>query len=103
MDTYGEPPASVSLPGIPPRVLCYSKVVMAKRKSDKWFKKVRGSYLPCSWQGWLTYIPFIGYMVLSYYVVYQHNENSVVDIIIGVFPQWIAATVIMTWLAQRKS
>jgi hypothetical protein len=72
------------------------------KRTEKWFIKKRGSYLPSSWQGWLTYIPFIGYLVASYIVV-NRNTSSISNVAFSLVPQWVVATVIMTWIAQRKS
>jgi hypothetical protein len=71
-------------------------------KPKKWFIKKRGSYIPCSWQGWLTYIPFIAYLITSF-VAANRQSNSVANILYDTIPQWVAAAVIMTWVAQRKS
>ncbi len=76
--------------------------LMTKRKSNKWFVKVRGSYLPNSWQGWLLYIPFVAYLI-TVFIVVDRNSHSVSDTLYGIFPQWIAAAVVMTWIASKKS
>lgn len=74
---------------------------MSKQK-NKWFKKIRGSYLPISWQGWLSYVPFVAYLVFVF-VAINRNSNSVSDTLYGIFPQWVAAGVVMTWIANKKS
>jgi hypothetical protein len=71
-------------------------------KSKKWFIKKRGSYLPRAWQGWLLYIPFIGYLI-STFILFNRQSNSVSAVLYGIVPQWVAATVILTWIAQQKS
>jgi hypothetical protein len=73
-----------------------------KQKQQIWFTKVRGSYLPCSRQGWLTYIPFVSYLLASYIVVLK-QATSIGAIVFGILPQWVAAAVIMTWIASNKS
>ncbi len=72
------------------------------KKTDVWFKKVRGSYLPDSWQGWLTYVPFIGYLVISVFVAYYHS-TSYGEMLFLIFPQWVATAVVMQWIADHKS
>lgn len=67
-----------------------------------WFVKTRGSYLPSSWQGWLLYVPFIGYLVLSYLSAFRQSDN-LINFILFLMPQWVAATVVMTWIATVKS
>jgi hypothetical protein len=73
-----------------------------KRLNKKWFVKVRGSYLPNSWQGWLAYVPFIAYL-LTVFIAVDRNSHSVSDTLYGIFPQWVAAAVVMTWVAANKS
>jgi hypothetical protein len=71
-------------------------------KKNIWFIKKRGSYLPCSIQGWITYIPYIGYLVSSAIIVNIHT-GTVVDLLYGIVPQWVAATVVLTWIAGKRS
>ena len=73
-----------------------------KAKKGAWFVKVRGSYLPVSWQGWLTYIPFTIFLV-TVLVAAVRTQHSVSDALYMIFPEWVAAAVVMTWLAARKS
>jgi hypothetical protein len=80
---------------------------MKKRKSPKlrkgaWFYQVRGSYLPATTEGWLTYIPFIAYLIWPVFYVSNRNLDLSASVFV-VVPQWIAATVVMTWIAARKS
>ena len=71
-------------------------------KAKPWFIKVRGSYLPNSWQGWLTYIPYSAYVagVGAYAITRSTDIWSAIFVII---PNLVAAAVIMTWLAAQKS
>jgi len=71
-------------------------------KSKVWFKKVRWSYLPVSWQGWVTYIPYATYLVLVFMAV-DRRSRSVSDTVFDIFPQWVAATVVMHWFASHTS
>lgn len=71
-------------------------------KNKKWFTPVRGSYLPCSWQGWLLYVPYISWMVLTYLRIDTYTSNSV-DTLIGIVPFWISASVVLHWIASRRS
>jgi hypothetical protein len=73
-----------------------------KARRGAWFVKVRGSYLPASWQGWLTYIPFIGFLIASYLLA-TNDTHTISSALLGVFPAWVAAAVVMTWLASQKS
>lgn len=73
-----------------------------KVKSKKWFIKVRGSYLPNSWQGWLLYIPFIAFLI-AVVVSALRTQDSALHAFYMIFPQWVAAGVVMTWIASHKS
>jgi hypothetical protein len=76
---------------------------MAKKsKHRKWFIPVRGSYLPHSWQGWLTYIPFAAYLIYGFVIGWQ-NTNTTTQAMLFIVPNWVAAVVVMTWIAQRTS
>lgn len=76
---------------------------MTKRKRNKtWFIRVRGSYLPNSWQGALLYIPFILFLV-TVLVAALRTQDSASDVFFMIFPQWVAAAVVMTWIASLKS
>jgi len=74
----------------------------AKKKTKAWFIKVRGSYLPYSWQGWLTYIPFVGFL-LFVWLYAMNGDYTASERLFIIFPQWVAAAVVMTWLASQKS
>jgi hypothetical protein len=81
---------------------------MAKKKSKikarkgAWFVAVRGSYLPWSWQGWLTYIPYSAYLVYTVIVAVNYTGNWY-KAVLWIVPNWVAALVVMTWLAKRTS
>jgi hypothetical protein len=67
-----------------------------------WFWGVRGSYLPANEYGWLTYIPFVAYLVFSLTVAIKDIHSALVAILV-VIPNWVAAAVVMTYLAAKKS
>lgn len=73
-----------------------------KSTKNKWFIKIRGSYLPKSWQGWLTYIPFLAYLIGVLVFVVSSNY-SLWQSLFWVIPNYVAAAAIMTWLANNKS
>jgi hypothetical protein len=70
--------------------------------SPKLFKSVRGSYLPIKLGGWLTYIPYIGYLVFSLKIISDQFVSMSLKII-SVFAQWIVATLVMTVIAKNLS
>ena len=73
-----------------------------KHNKDAWFIAVRGSYLPCSWQGWLTYLPLAAYLLYSWVVAFAYTGNNL-KAVLWIIPNWVAAAVILTWLAKQKS
>lgn len=75
---------------------------LPKHRKGAWFVAVRGSYLPVSWQGWLTYLPFTAYLVFAM-IVGTQTTHAVGETILFVVPNWVAATIVMTWLAKRTS
>jgi hypothetical protein len=79
-----------------------TKRKLPKLKKGAWFYKVRGSYLPATWQGWLTYVPFVLFL-MTVLMAAIRTQHSVSDVFYMVFPQWVAAAVVMTWVAARKA
>jgi len=73
-----------------------------KTKKSKWFKQVRGSYIPISWQGWLTYVPYIYFLMATAWSV-NRSADSISDALFNIVPYWVSAIVIMSWIAKRKS
>lgn len=71
-------------------------------KNNAWFVRVRGSYVPVAWQGWLSYIPYIVYLWLVVEVA-KRSDASFIQVCIVVLPQWAAAAIVMTWLATIHS
>ncbi len=77
---------------------------MATKKinKNKWFKPIRGSYLPASSQGWLTYIPFISYLAFSFILAWEVNVTLAVKIYL-IATQWLLAGLFMSWVARNRS
>jgi branched-subunit amino acid transport protein len=79
---------------------------MAKKikraKKDRWFIPVRSSYLPNNWKGWLTYIPYTLYLVLSTAVIWNYVGHDFVAVLIIALSA-VMAMVAMTWLARKTS
>ncbi len=73
-----------------------------KAKKGAWFIKIRGSYLPCSGNGWLTYIPFTAYLIFSMYFGYTQTDSLTMAILV-IVPNWLASSAVMTYIAERKS
>jgi len=72
------------------------------RSKDKWFKPVRGSYLPNNASGWLTYIPFIAFLIVTL-VLTRRLDISQSAKVYFIAVQWVLAGFIMTSIAKQKS
>lgn len=76
---------------------------MATRQQQRqWFIKVRGSYLPNNASGWLTYIPYTGFLILTIMYVMTNGYDWTAAMLV-LFPNWVAALVVMNWIAERHS
>ena len=73
----------------------------ASTRRNAWFKPVRGSYLPVHWKGWLTYIPYIAYLYLTYAILVPNRP--VFDTVLFLVPYWVAGVLVMHWIAKIKS
>jgi hypothetical protein len=73
---------------------------MAKNK--KWFIKVRGSYLPNTTKGAVTYIPFLAYLIFVLVVAFN-DAATVAAALLVIFPNFVCAGVVMNWVASNKS
>lgn len=73
-----------------------------KHQSKIWFRKVRGSYLPASWQGLGIYFIYLGFLITSYVYAYN-NEETVLAVVFTLFPQWVAAVAVVHFLAAKKA
>jgi hypothetical protein len=73
-----------------------------KPKKGAWFVAIRGSYLPASPAGWLTYIPFLVYLVFAV-IIGIRDTSSIYVALLFIVPNWVAAAAVMTWLAAQKS
>lgn len=75
---------------------------LPKPRAGAWFVPLRGSYLPATWQGWLTYIPYLFYLFFT--LVYINSVSStLLNTAIQTIPFWVSGAVVMQWLAGKKS
>jgi hypothetical protein len=72
------------------------------RNKKAWFYKIRGSYLPANKYGWLSYLPFMGYLAFSL-IVGIKDISKIWAVILFVVANWVAAGAVMTMLAIRTS
>jgi len=61
-----------------------------------------GNYIPASWQGWLTYIPYTGFLIGSMWYVYA-TRDQIYEIPLRLVPYWVSAVVVMLYVARRKT
>lgn len=73
-----------------------------KEKKGTWFVKVRGSYLPYSWQAWVSYLPFIGVLVWAQLALESSGLDTSIAVLIY-FSVLVSCGVVMTWIAAHKS
>lgn len=73
-----------------------------RKNSDKWFIRVRGSYLPNNLNGALTYIPYVIYLLLPLAFVLINGYDIWLSLLL-VIPNWVAAVAIMNWVAANNS
>ncbi len=92
-----------------------------KTKKGKWFSPVRKSYLPCSWQGWVLYVPFIWFSTIPFQWIHdtwqQCNPPNIPPMYCREYPLLVTGIqlallsvlyfaglgVVMTWIARKKS
>jgi hypothetical protein len=75
---------------------------MKKRISNKWFVRMRGSYLPCSWQAWACYLVAVLYLSIAFAYIDDVTDN-VGWIIFHGLKELIVVGIILTWIAQQRS
>ncbi len=75
---------------------------MAKRSKKAWFKPLRKSYIANNYKGALTYIPYVGYLLLSLLLPMHYLSPKYLAVFIAV-PNWVVATMVMTSFAKLKS
>lgn len=72
-----------------------------KTKQAPWFRKLRGSYIPVHWAGWLTYIPYLAYLYFTYALLVPNRGP--LETILFLVPYWVAGVLVMHWIAKLKS
>lgn len=82
--------------------IAYYRAQKSKAKKGAWFYAVRGSYLPLSRSGWLTYIPYISVLLGSEQWA-SNLGGTYTDKFFRLFPVWVAAAVVMQYIAKQKS
>lgn len=73
-----------------------------KKHKQKWFKKIRGSYIPRTQEGWLLYIPYTLLLGLVYWYV-MRNFGYTISAVIVIAAGWILVASGMTYIASKLS
>jgi hypothetical protein len=75
---------------------------MKKRKKDPWFRSVRRSYLPRTWQGLVIYFAFVAYLV-AVPVIWYNTGHDAWTLVTTVIPLWAFATLVTQYVASKNS
>jgi hypothetical protein len=83
-----------------------AKVAKTSKRQPKrqhpWFKSVRGSYLPASWQAWLLYLVAIAYLAAGS-VYMQFGDVEMAWALSKWFIDLVLVGVALTWIAEKTS
>lgn len=71
-------------------------------KKGAWFKPVRGSFLPCSWQGWLIEFVMVTAFALGMLAFKDQNLSGFIVAMV-MLPYTLSLGIIATWIAQKTS
>ena len=82
-----------------------------KIRKGAWFYPVRGSYLPCSWQGWLVeaaiVVLFFAFLQRSFMHVFYLGGDDMISVVLSevcfVALFTVSLGVLATWVAKQKS
>ena len=74
----------------------------ANANNKKWFIKVRGSYLPNNSMGWLSYLPYLAYLI-GVTAAAIHERYGFITTMLVLIPNWVVAAMAMSWLAANHS
>ncbi len=77
------------------------KKTATKTTHKPWFKTLRGSYIPVHWKGWLTYVPYLAYLYLTYAML--DRNRPIFETVLFLVPYWVAGVIVMHWIAKQKS
>ena len=73
-----------------------------KTKNRPWFRKIRGSYLPCSHEGLMIYFAYLVYLVAVPVVWYQQGHD-LWRLLTTVVPLWVGAAFVAQFVASKNA
>ena len=79
-----------------------SKQKLPKLKKGAWFVRVRGSYLPRTWQGWLMHILLV-MAAIATFITIDDADGNIMRIVISGIVYLYAIGSFFTYIASRKS
>lgn len=75
---------------------------MASKRSKKWFKKVRGSYLPNNWQGLVIHLLYTVYLIAVFVLWYTRGHHAW-EFLVIVVPVIVLAAFVTQYVASKHS
>ncbi len=73
-----------------------------KTQSSIWFRRVRSSYLPTSWQGRLIYLCYVAY-IIAVPVVWYQDGHELWTLLSRVIPLLVLAFFITQYVASKHA
>lgn len=74
----------------------------AKAKKQAWFKKIRGSYLPASQEGFCIYMTYLLYLV-AVPTVWYNQGHDLWKLLTTVIPLCVGAALLTQFIASRNA
>jgi len=74
----------------------------SKSKKLAWFRKVRGSYLPLSWQGLAIYFVYVSY-VIALPVIWYQDGHRLRELLFSIIPLMVAAALLTQYVASKST
>lgn len=75
---------------------------MPKVKQQAWFRKIRGSYLPRSWEGLAIYFIYLAYLI-ALPIVWYHQGHDLWKLLTNVLPLAIGAAILTQYIASKNT
>ena len=74
----------------------------SKTKNQAWFRKIRGSYLPLSWQGLAIYFVYLTY-VIALPVIWYKDGHHLRELLFSTIPLMVAAALLTQYVASKST